>query len=217
MLERASDTANNIEELRKALAAKDNFLPTPEQVNALPPRLREYIHSLEARCDPSGDVRENIIARDTCRALELKLVAKDAEIKRLEQYGIDTHREYETMAAERNSYYAETENLRESLAAKERECEKLRAKLRDSANLAAALAHRACCGTEHDPANGKLHGYCVVCGVEWPCATALFFMPDRAALADTNLRKQEVGEEQCPVCGYYCLGGSGCIDKPSIR
>jgi hypothetical protein len=30
-------------------------------------------------------------------------------------------------------------------------------------------AHRACCGTEHDAANGKLHGYCVVCGVPWPC------------------------------------------------
>ena len=26
------------------------------------------------------------------------------------------------------------------------------------------------------------------------------------------------GNEQCPVCGYYCLGkgGHGCIDKPSI-
>ena len=25
-------------------------------------------------------------------------------------------------------------------------------------------------------------------------------------------------EEQCPVCGYYCLGrgGYGCIDKPSM-
>ena len=34
------------------------------------------------------------------------------------------------------------------------------------------LAHRACCGVEHDPPNGKLHGYCVVCGVPWPCAYA---------------------------------------------
>jgi multidrug efflux pump subunit AcrA (membrane-fusion protein) len=33
-------------------------------------------------------------------------------------------------------------------------------------------AHRACCGTEHDPANGKLHGCCVVCGVPWPCEYA---------------------------------------------
>jgi hypothetical protein len=34
------------------------------------------------------------------------------------------------------------------------------------------IAHRACCGTEHDPANGKFHGYCVVCGVPWPCEYA---------------------------------------------
>ena len=33
-------------------------------------------------------------------------------------------------------------------------------------------AHRACIGAEHDPANGKLHGYCVVCGVPWPCEYA---------------------------------------------
>ena len=42
--------------------------------------------------------------------------------------------------------------------------------------IAAALAHRACCGTEHDPNNGKLHGYCVVCGVPFPCDTAKRFM-----------------------------------------
>jgi len=38
--------------------------------------------------------------------------------------------------------------------------------------IASAAAHRACCGAEHDPKNGKLHGYCVVCGVPWPCETA---------------------------------------------
>lgn len=41
---------------------------------------------------------------------------------------------------------------------------------------AACLAHRACCGSEHDPANGKLHGYCVVCGVPWPCSVAKRFL-----------------------------------------
>lgn len=34
------------------------------------------------------------------------------------------------------------------------------------------IAHRACCGVEHDPLNGKIHGYCVVCGVPWPCEYA---------------------------------------------
>jgi hypothetical protein len=42
----------------------------------------------------------------------------------------------------------------------------------DPERVAQLIAHRACCGTEHDPANGKLHGYCVVCGVDWPCEYA---------------------------------------------
>lgn len=42
----------------------------------------------------------------------------------------------------------------------------------DSERIAQLIAHRACCGSEHDTANGKLHGYCVVCGVPWPCAYA---------------------------------------------
>lgn len=42
--------------------------------------------------------------------------------------------------------------------------------------IAAATAHRACCGSEHDLLNGKLHGYCVVCGVQWPCETAKTFI-----------------------------------------
>jgi hypothetical protein len=44
------------------------------------------------------------------------------------------------------------------------------------ADIAAATAHRACCGTEHDVKNGKFHGYCVVCGVPWPCETAKYFI-----------------------------------------
>jgi hypothetical protein len=39
----------------------------------------------------------------------------------------------------------------------------------DAERVAQLVAHRACCGVEHDTANGKLHGYCVVCGVPWPC------------------------------------------------
>ena len=38
--------------------------------------------------------------------------------------------------------------------------------------VAQLTAHRACCGAEHDPQRGKLHGCCVVCGVPWPCAYA---------------------------------------------
>ena len=38
--------------------------------------------------------------------------------------------------------------------------------------IATITAHRACCGTEHKPLEGKLHGYCVVCGVPYPCEYA---------------------------------------------
>jgi hypothetical protein len=42
----------------------------------------------------------------------------------------------------------------------------------DLERIAQLIAHRACCGAEHDPQNGKLHGHCVVCGVPWPCEYA---------------------------------------------
>ncbi|MBP1626917.1 MAG: hypothetical protein H6Q00_1392 [Holophagaceae bacterium] len=47
--------------------------------------------------------------------------------------------------------------------------------------LAAALAHRACCNEEHDPEHGKIAGFCVVCGVPWPCETAKTFLLERTA------------------------------------
>lgn len=42
----------------------------------------------------------------------------------------------------------------------------------DPERVAQLIAHRACCGVEHDPVNGKLHGACIVCGVPWPCEYA---------------------------------------------
>ncbi len=33
--------------------------------------------------------------------------------------------------------------------------------------------HRVCIAQEHDPANGKLHGGCVICQELWPCPTEL--------------------------------------------
>jgi hypothetical protein len=44
-------------------------------------------------------------------------------------------------------------------------------------SVEALTAHRACCGSEADPAQGKLHGYCIVCGVPWPCETARLGLP----------------------------------------
>jgi hypothetical protein len=51
------------------------------------------------------------------------------------------------------------------------------AEARSSAAIAERIAqisaHRVCISGEHDPQNGKIHGYCVVCGVEWPCYIAM--------------------------------------------
>lgn len=48
----------------------DSWLPTPANVNALPEPLRHYIHQLETNCDPAGDQRNLIIARDTIAQLQ---------------------------------------------------------------------------------------------------------------------------------------------------
>jgi hypothetical protein len=54
----------------------DNWLPTIENINALPEQLRNYIHEIEATCDPAGLVRENTILRDTVNSLEKELIEK---------------------------------------------------------------------------------------------------------------------------------------------
>lgn len=50
--------------------ATEAWLPTAENINALPEPIRRYIHDLSTRCDPAGEVRELTIARDTIRSLE---------------------------------------------------------------------------------------------------------------------------------------------------
>lgn len=42
-------------------------------INSLPPIMRDYIHDLETRCDPAGDVRTIAELRDTIRALEAQI------------------------------------------------------------------------------------------------------------------------------------------------
>jgi len=41
-----------------------------------------------------------------------------------------------------------------------------------SERVAQLLAHRACHAAEHNPEQGRIHGYCRVCGIPWPCAYA---------------------------------------------
>ena len=52
-----------------ALEIEDTWIPTPENINALPFPLRRYIHDLSTLCDPAGIVRENIIVRNENKAL----------------------------------------------------------------------------------------------------------------------------------------------------
>ena len=47
-----------------------NWLPSSDNINALPDPIRKYIHDLETRCDPSGDVQERALMRDNMRGLE---------------------------------------------------------------------------------------------------------------------------------------------------
>lgn len=80
-------------------------------------------------------------------------------------------------------------DLVEKLVKAEAERDQLKSWQENSADTAAALAHRACCGSEHDLANGKLHGYCVVCGVPWPCDTAKYFLRSPAPTSGEQSRK----------------------------
>lgn len=57
--------------------------PTAEHINALPDPIRRYIHDLETRCDPAGDIRTIAVLRDERDALLAKCQALEAELERL--------------------------------------------------------------------------------------------------------------------------------------
>ena len=46
------------------------WVPDVEHINALPEPVRRYVHDLETRADPAGDVVTLAIQRDTIAALE---------------------------------------------------------------------------------------------------------------------------------------------------
>ena len=57
------------ESLRRVLDRLTNFSPTATQINALPDRLRDYIHGLETICDPEGLQAALVRARANIEAL----------------------------------------------------------------------------------------------------------------------------------------------------
>ena len=52
----------------------DNWLPTPDNINALPEPLRNYISGIETICNPQYLIQELILTKDLNRMLESNYV-----------------------------------------------------------------------------------------------------------------------------------------------
>jgi BMFP domain-containing protein YqiC len=57
--------------------------PTAAEINALPEKVRLYIHDLVTRCDKSGDVQTIALLREDRDALQKRVEELEAEINRL--------------------------------------------------------------------------------------------------------------------------------------
>jgi len=60
-----------------------DWLPTAENINALPEALRKFIHDMETNADPAGMVAENALLKDTVAQLQVKITLLQATIDRL--------------------------------------------------------------------------------------------------------------------------------------
>ena len=58
-----------------------DWLPTGKNIEALPWPVRKYIADIETNADPPSMIRENVLLRETCKALEIKLEEKAKEVK----------------------------------------------------------------------------------------------------------------------------------------
>jgi hypothetical protein len=52
---------------------------TSAEINALPDRLRSFVHDLETRCDPAGDIRRLRLIEDENRMLRAKIQEHNSE------------------------------------------------------------------------------------------------------------------------------------------
>ena len=69
-----------IDATEAALAGGEGWLPTAENVNALPEGIRRYVHDLQTRCDPADDVQKMALQVDTIRGLDAKVRELEAEL-----------------------------------------------------------------------------------------------------------------------------------------
>jgi hypothetical protein len=60
----------------------DDWTPTSAAINALPDPLRRFIHDLETRADPAGDVRALHVARENAAALAVRVEALSRIVRR---------------------------------------------------------------------------------------------------------------------------------------
>ena len=52
----------------RGAALPEGWTPTDDNINALPAPLRRYIHDIETKCDPAGDIRTIAVLRDHLEA-----------------------------------------------------------------------------------------------------------------------------------------------------
>src|SRR5215471_3765713 len=81
-----------IDATEAAVAGGEGWLPTAANVNALPEGIRRYVHDLETRCDPAGDVQKMSLQADTIRGLDAKVRELEAELAGTRQRAHRTER-----------------------------------------------------------------------------------------------------------------------------
>ncbi len=62
---------------------------TPDEINALPDRVRNYIYALETNADPAGTIQENGLLKDQTRELDAMIGSLKDEVERLQEVCVD--------------------------------------------------------------------------------------------------------------------------------
>jgi hypothetical protein len=98
MEERLNSKRESVKRIKQFLISND-WLPTPENINALPEPIRKFIHDIETNTDPAHIVRENILIKDTCKLLVIKLEEKQTVTNKwIEEKAVDTANDYPDVA-----------------------------------------------------------------------------------------------------------------------
>src|SRR5262249_22335329 len=69
-----------IDATEAAIAGGEGWLPTAENVNALPEGGRRYVRDLETRCDPAHDMQKMALQADTIGGLDARVRELEAEL-----------------------------------------------------------------------------------------------------------------------------------------